>query len=128
MSLSLSSDGRTRSLYEDDLEVILDHLAIDTGPRIREARSLGAAPLDLGVIAALVGLASYSTELRRQLEDGQFTDADMRRAQLVDRMWDVMAHEVPHDISGELGGNPKLTRAIRSGQPRIRRRIRDRLR
>ncbi len=120
MNLSLPT-GRDRPRYAALLEPIIDHIAQDTAPRIREARALGAAPLDLGVVAALVGLRSYADLLEARIRKGDLDDDVPLQAALVDRMWDVMAHEVPHDITMDLGGSPHLARILQPSSPRRRR-------
>lgn len=121
MALSLPSGGRDRPRYTTLLEPIIEHIAQDTAPRIRQARALGAAPLDLGVVAALVGLRSYADLLEAKIRKDDIDEDTPLQAGLVDRMWDVMAHEVPHDITMELGGSPHLGRTVQSPPSRRRR-------
>ena len=68
--------------------------------------------LDLGLAAALVGLTSYCAPfLRRSVADG-VTQTDVRQAQLVDRMWDNLAHGINRDVEIKLGGNPRALRTL----------------
>ena len=37
----------------------------------------------------------------------------LMQAELLDRMWDVLAHELPTPLTISLGGNPGVTKAVR---------------
>ena len=101
--------GTTREHWEALVPTLVDALTQDTETRVRRAREAGAAPLDLANGAALVGLGLFAEEMllspwpivqRREL------------AEMLDRMWDTMAHEVPRDLERRLGGNPRLLRRL----------------
>lgn len=97
--------------YDALVEVIVAGLLEDTEPRLRAARAAGAAPLDLGVAAVLLGIRTLADRTRRQATLGITTEALMT-AELLDRMWDILAHEVPSTLAAGLGGNPHLARQL----------------
>jgi hypothetical protein len=76
---------------------------------VREARIAGAAPLDLANGAALLGLWSLA---RRLVSERVPTDVTLRRAEMVDRMFDTMAHELPRGLVRALGDNPRVGRRL----------------
>lgn len=100
-----------RSDYEDVVDVVVGKLTTDVEPRIRAARAAGAAPLDLGVAATLVGIRSSADGLRRQSSLSITTEL-LIEAELLDRMWDILAHELPIQLTNSLGGNPRVARLI----------------
>ncbi len=100
-----------RAGYEAVVADIVTALASDTEPRLRAARAAGAAPLDLGVAATLVGIRLEAERIRRETTTAD--DEVLMRAELLDRMWDVLAHELPSGLTAQLGGNPDLARRLR---------------
>ncbi len=100
-----------RSDYEAVVDSIVDGLLVDTEARVRAARAAGAAPLDLGVAATLIGIRSLADKLRRQSTLG-ITNEMLMAAHLLDRMWDVMAYELPSTLANRLGGNPSVAHAL----------------
>ena len=100
-----------RAGYEAVVADIVTALSADTEPRLRAARAAGAAPLDLGVAATLVGIRLEADRIRRETTVAD--DATMMRAELLDRMWDVLAHELPNGLTNQLGGNPDVSRRLR---------------
>jgi curved DNA-binding protein CbpA len=100
-----------RSAYEAVLDGLVDDLVAETESRIRAARAAGAAPLDLGVAATLVGIRSVADGLRRRRSMGVSVEMLMA-AELLDRMWDVLGHELPTQLTASLGGNPRVAQAL----------------
>lgn len=98
-----------------DYEAIVDELVVklsrDAESRVRAARAAGTAPLDLGVAATLVGIRSVADSMRRDAPLGVSTQ-QLMAAELLDRMWDVLAHELPVQLTSSLGGNPHLAQAL----------------
>ncbi|MGH1492455.1 MAG: J domain-containing protein [Acidimicrobiales bacterium] len=98
-----------------EYEVVVDDLVVklsrDVESRVRAARAAGAAPLDLGVGATLVGIRTVADSMRRDAPLGIDTEA-MMAAELLDRMWDVLAHELPVQLTTSLGGNPHVAQAL----------------
>jgi len=113
-TLLLKHHGAARHDYEDLVAPIVGVLLEDTEARVRAARGAGAAPLDLANGAALIGLHRYADRLlvaqARRLGDPA---SRIRTAQMLDRMWDTMAHEIPRELEVALGGNPRAARRIR---------------
>ncbi|MEM7325808.1 MAG: J domain-containing protein [Actinomycetota bacterium] len=100
-----------RSDYEAVVDDLVRNLATDVESRVRAARAAGAAPLDLGVAATLVGVRTVADRMRRQAPLGVTSEALMA-AELLDRMWDVLAHELPVQLTGSLGGNPQVAQVL----------------
>ncbi len=100
-----------RESYDEVVERLVQALADDTEARVRSARAAGVTPLDLGVAAVLVGIRSESDRIRRKSSLGVDLEMQMS-AELLDRMWDVLAHELPNNLPTALGGNPNLTRLL----------------
>ena len=100
-----------RSEYERLVAILVTGLCEDTESRVRAARAAGAAPLDLGVGATLIGIRTLADRLRR---DGplELNDDVIMSAELLDRMWDILAHELPVQLSTALGGNPHVARIL----------------
>lgn len=107
----LKSRRGSRSDYEEVLDDLVTKLSSDVENRVRSARAAGAAPLDLGVAATLVGVRVVADGLRRQGSLGVNREL-MMSAELLDRMWDVLAHELPLTLTVSLGGNPHVVRAL----------------
>ncbi len=114
-TLLIRAPRGNRSAYEAVVDGLVVDLSEDVESRIRSARAAGAAPLDLGVAATLVGIRIVADRMRRAAPLGVSTEALMA-AELLDRMWDVLAHELPSQLSGALGGNPQVARAIIASQ------------
>lgn len=100
-----------REVYDELVDLIVGGLLEDTEPRVRAARAAGAAPLDLGVGATLVGIRTLADRVRRQATVATPVELVMT-AELLDRMWDVLAHELPTTLEQALGGNPHVSRKI----------------
>ena len=100
-----------RADYERVVETIVEGLLVDTEARVRAARAAGAAPLDLGVAATLIGIRSLADRLRRQSTLG-ISNEMLMAAHLLDRMWDVMAYELPATLAKGLGGNPGVSHTL----------------
>lgn len=112
-TLLLRSPRATRAVYDSIVDLIVGSLIEDTEARVRAARAAGAAPLDLGVAATLIGVRTVADRVRREAT-ACVTPELMMTAELLDRMWDVLAHELPTTLEAALGGNPHVTRAIAS--------------
>ncbi len=100
-----------RGDYEIVVDELVRQLSQDVESRVRAARAAGAAPLDLGVAATLVGVRSVADGIRRKASL-QVTRELLMSAELLDRMWDVMAHELPAPLTIALGGNPHVAKAV----------------
>ena len=110
-TLLIREPRAARADYDRLVEVLVRGLVEDTEARLRAARAAGAAPLDLGVATVLVGIRTLADRTRRQATLGITTEVLMT-AELLDRMWDVLAHELPATLSAGLGGNPHLARRL----------------
>jgi hypothetical protein len=100
-----------RGDYERLVAIIVHGLCEDTESRVRAARAAGTAPLDLPVGATLIGIRTLADRLRRDGPLG-LTDDVIMTAELLDRMWDVIAHELPVPLVTALGGNPHVARVL----------------
>ena len=101
-----------RAAYEELAPPILEVLGENIELRVQLSRKAGAAPLDLGLASALIGLNAYCIPfVRRSSEDG-VRDEDVLCAQLIDRMWDNLAHGINRDVEIKLGGNPRALRSL----------------
>ena len=114
-SQALAIRHRVRRLeYEIIAEEIVKSFGERTEERVRLARDAGAAPLDLALAAALIGLHEFSVRFLRASTSGD-TDIDntiIRTAQLIDRMLDNLAHGVSWELETALGGNPRTLRSL----------------
>lgn len=110
-TLLIRSPRGARSAYEVVVDELVVKLSADVESRVRSARAAGAAPLDLGVAATLVGIRTVADSMRRDASLGVDTEM-MMAAELLDRMWDVMAHELPVQLTTSLGGNPHVAQAL----------------
>ena len=110
-TLLIRSPRAERSAYEVVVDELVRQLATDAENRVRAARAAGAAPLDLGVGATLVGIRLVADSIRRKSSLGVSTE-DLMAAELLDRMWDVLAHELPAPLTTSLGGNPQVAAAL----------------
>jgi hypothetical protein len=112
-TLAVRHRGVPRASYETLIDPVVTHLLFDTGERVRLARLAGAAPLDLAIGAALLGLRSYAAMLMARAGRYGVTAETAATAEMVDRMWDTMAHEIPRELEVALGGNPRISRHLR---------------
>ena len=110
LALALRRRGRPRAVYDAQVDAIVAFVADRPQERTRVARLAGAAPLDLGLAAALVGLRAFALRLVGRAAVGYLSEAEQVQAEMVDRMWDTLAHGVPHELALALGGNPHLGR------------------
>lgn len=110
-TMLLKGPRAERAVYDEIVEQIVGGLARETEARVRAARAAGAAPLDLGVASTLVGIRALADAVRRQSSLGVSSELLMT-AELLDRMWDVLAHELPMTLTSALGGNPGVARKI----------------
>ncbi|MEZ5379472.1 MAG: J domain-containing protein [Acidimicrobiales bacterium] len=110
-TLLIRAPRADRAHYEGLVELIVASVIEDTEPRVRAARAAGAAPLDLASAASLIALRSLADRLRRESALGVNADLIMT-AELIDRMWDIMAHELTSQLANGLGGNPHVAHAI----------------
>ncbi len=110
-TLLIRAPRADRSHYEGLVELIVASVIEDTEPRVRAARAASAAPLDLASAASLIALRSLADRLRRESALGINADLIMT-AELIDRMWDIMAHELTSQLTNGLGGNPHVANAL----------------
>jgi len=110
-TLLIRSPRGVRADYEAVVDDLVTQLATDVESRVRAARAAGAAPLDLGVAATLVGVRTVSDRMRRQAPLGVDVTGLMA-GELLDRMWDILAHELPVQLTASLGGNPQVAQVL----------------
>jgi curved DNA-binding protein CbpA len=110
-TLLLHRPRATREIYDRLTDTLVTELMRDTEPRVRAARAAGTAPLDLGVAATLVGVRSLADQVRRDASHS-VTPELMMTAELLDRMWDILAHELPSQLTTALGGNPAVASSL----------------
>ncbi|MEM8926057.1 MAG: J domain-containing protein [Actinomycetota bacterium] len=110
-SLLIRQPRAPRYEYERLVAALVQGLCEDTESRVRAARAAGAAPLDLPVGATLVGIRTLADRLRRDASVAVTPDVLMT-AELLDRMWDILAHELPVQLTTALGGNPRVAKAV----------------
>lgn len=110
-TLLLHRPRAQRETYDRLTETLVAELMRDTESRVRAARAAGTAPLDLGVAATLVGIRSLSDQIRRDASHS-ITPELMMTAELLDRMWDILGHELPSQLTTALGGNPAVASAL----------------
>lgn len=110
-ALLIRSPRGPRQAYEVVVDDLVVALSRDVENRVRAARAAGAAPLDLGVAATLVGVRTVADSMRREAPLGVSTE-DVMAAELLDRMWDILAHELPVQLTSSLGGNPHVAQAL----------------
>lgn len=111
-TLAVRHPGLPRSEYTKLMDPIVEHLVADTTDRVRAARAAGAAPLDLGLGATLLGLRSHADRLERQSSVYGRSPELILQAEMVDRMWDTLAHEITHELAAGLGGPPGARRRV----------------
>lgn len=103
----------TREVYERLAGAVVGFLVVDTEQRLRDARQAGAAPLDLANATALIGLRRLADQVAA-IWRAQPGGVELRmQAELIDRMWDVMAHEMARELTQLLGGPPRVVRRLR---------------
>ncbi len=110
-TLLLHRPRASREIYDRLTETLVAELMRDTEPRVRAARAAGTAPLDLGVAATLIGVRSLADQVRRDASHS-VTPELMMTAELLDWMWDILAHELPSQLTVALGGNPAVANAL----------------
>ncbi len=110
-AMLVRSNRAPRATYEALLEEIVAGLTEETEARVRAARAAGAAPLDLAVGATLIGLQALAEDRRRRKGTGPTQD-DLLSAEMIDRMWDILAHELTRPLIVALGGNPQLRQSL----------------
>jgi len=104
---------RPRALYDSRIDEIVTSLGTNTEERVTSARAAGTAPLDLSLVTALLGVrACAATTLAATRLRGSVTERDIIEAELLDRMWDNLAHGISREIEQAVGGNPRLLRAL----------------
>jgi hypothetical protein len=113
LALALRRRGRARAVYDAQIDPIVALVAAHVAERVKQARAAGAAPLDLGLATALVGLHELAGGLRRRGDLLGWTSTRHVQAEMIDRMWDTMAHGVSHELAHALGGNPHVSRGLR---------------
>ena len=111
-ALSLKRHGMPREVYLSQLDRIVHHLIKDTSERVKTARAAGAAPLDLALASALLGLGDLAAGIRRDLAVKRAEPRDEVLADLIDKAWDNLAHGLSHEVEMALGGNPHLAKSI----------------
>jgi len=104
-----------RADYDKIAKQLVSDLCEETESRMRAARAAGAPPLDLAVATTLIGIRTLADRLRRDAAL-EITVELLMAAELLDRMWDVLAHELPNTLATALGGNPQVSRLIESGR------------
>ena len=58
-----------------------------------------------------MGIRTLADRIRRDRDLGVSLETVMA-AELLDRMWDILAHELPVQLTNALGGNPRVARAL----------------
>ena len=117
LALSLRRRGRRRNVYEAELDALMASRHRRHRDEGRDARALGVSPLDLPLGAALLGLRSHARVLLRyQLAERPPLRVAVQ-AELVDRMWDNLAHGLSHEVEAALGGNPHVARRLNLTEP-----------
>ena len=108
--------ARRNNVQHSTYELLVEEIAESFGDRIEDrvrlARKAGATPLDLGLAAALIGLKEYCLPFLEASKDNEADPATIRTAQLLDRIWDNLAHGISRDLETALGGNPRTLRAL----------------
>jgi curved DNA-binding protein CbpA len=110
-ALLLNQPRAQRDTYDRLTDTLVAELMRDTESRVRAARAAGTAPLDLGVAATLVGVRSLADQIRRDASHSVTPELIMT-AELLDLMWDILAHELPSQLTTALGGNPAVASGL----------------
>lgn len=103
---------RPRALYEMYIDEIVRSLGDDIESAVRRAREAHAAPLDLALASALLGVRDRARTMIRRAELSGVDEAAVIQAELLDRIWDHLAHGVSRELEQALGGNPRLLRTF----------------
>lgn len=111
-AMLLRHPGTSRSSWEALVPVICQQLSVDTGERVRLARAAGAAPLDLANAAALLGLSRYGDQLVAGTAGPLSAEDRHRHAEMVDRIYETLAYELPRELVHELGNSPRVVRRL----------------
>lgn len=110
-AMLLRHPGTARPDWEALVPLVCAEAARDAGDHIRAARAAGAAPLDLANAAALLGLHAYG----ERLVVGQLplsAEDRYRHAEMVDRVYETLAYELPRELVHELGNAPRAVRRL----------------
>ena len=110
-TMLLRHPGTARDTWEAMVPAICEHLVVDVGERIRLARAAAAAPLDLANAAALIGLRMYGEQLLAGTAGLSAEERD-RHAEMVDRMYETLAYELPRELVQALGDSPRVHRRL----------------
>ncbi|MEZ5233944.1 MAG: J domain-containing protein [Acidimicrobiales bacterium] len=110
-AMLLRHPGTARPDWEALVPLVCAEASRDAGEHIRAARAAGAAPLDLANAAALLGLHAYGERLvvgplPLSAEDRY------RHAEMVDRVYETLAYELPRELVHELGNAPRAVRRL----------------
>lgn len=109
-AMLLRHPGTGRAEWEAIVPIVCAEASSDAGDRVRAARAAGAAPLDLANAAALLGLSAYGERL---LGVGTLSPDDRyRHAEMVDRVYETLAYELPRELVHELGNAPRIVRRL----------------
>lgn len=111
-TMLLRHPGTARDTWEPIVPLVCQHLTVEVGERIRAARAAGAAPLDLANAAALIGLSAYADALVSPGGTALGADDRRRHAEMVDRMYETLAYELPRELVQQLGNSPKALRRL----------------
>ena len=112
-AMLLRHPGTARATWDAIVPIVCRQLSDDTGDRVRRARMAGAAPLDLANAAALIGLGVYGGELIRGATPGAASLEDrLRHAEMVDRIYETLAYELPRELVHQLGNAPRVLRQL----------------
>lgn len=121
-TMLLRHPGTSRQSWEAIVPLICDRLTADVGERVRQARAAGAAPLDLANAATLLALHDYGEELvalgalaahRLAGHPPKLAPEDLRcHGEMVDRMYDALAYELPRELVQQLGNAPRVLRRL----------------
>ena len=103
---------RARALYELHVDDIVGALGADIESGVRLAREAEATPLDLALAAALVGVRERARIAAKQAQFSGVSETLVIQAELLDCIWDNLAHGVTRELEQRLGGNPRLLRAL----------------
>ena len=103
---------RSRAVYDLHVDEIIGSVGADIENRVRSAREAGSAPLDLALAAALVGVRARAVEATRRAGITGVDDSLVVQAELIDRIWDNLAHGVSRELEQALGGNPRVLRRL----------------
>lgn len=105
---------RARGAYDPLVEEIVAGLGTAPEATARSVRAMGAAPLDLALAGALHDTRRFMVQLAGRVYelDGPVPSRMLAMAEMLDRMFDTLAHGLRHDLVQALGGNPHLHRHL----------------